>query len=91
MIIGYGKYSVLIAHPKMFFKLSAGRILSWGLSLVICISLTKLLLCLWHNGPRYDSEVSQQEVYAWLDNLGLGEHKDLFREHGELITILLSR
>lgn len=72
----------------MFRKFSAGKILTSFLGIVICISLSKLILCLWYNGPRNNSEVSQQEVYEWLDTLGLAEHKDLFRQHGKLINLI---
>lgn len=53
------------------------------LVVVICISFSKLLLCLWYNGPRNSSDASEQEVHQWLDSLGLGHHKELFRAHGE--------
>lgn len=70
----------------MLLSKATGKILTCFLGLVICISLGKLLMCLWNNGPKNNSEVSQKEVNEWLDNLGLGEHKNLFREHGKLIN-----
>lgn len=59
------------------------RALRTILVVVICISFTKLVLCLWYNGPRNSSDVAEQELHQWLDSLGLGQHKELFREHGK--------
>lgn len=59
------------------------------LSLTFTISLSKLAICFWQSYETLKNEdKGGREVDQWLDTIQLGQHKDLFRRHGEYSQII---
>lgn len=68
-------------------KRSVHVALALGLGLMFTVSLCKLAICLLRDSPLGGDPATErggeEDVNLWLEANGLGQHKALFKQHGE--------
>lgn len=57
------------------------------LTLILSVSLTKLIVCIWENFQLADGEPDRIDVDAWLEQNRLDQYKGEFRKRGNQSTM----